>query len=132
MAADEQSCYVYIQLPGAMETVPCASLRVRSIGAGGYEGTFAYGKRYLERDDVVTLDPFHLPLTTRPRQFTKLKGLPGAVRDASPDAWGRRVIQAKLQRPVADIQEMEYLLHGPDDGAGNLSFGRTVGPPAPR
>jgi len=132
MANDEQACYVYIQLPGTMETVPCASLRVRAVGAGAYEGTFTYGKRYLERAEVVALDPFHLPLTTRPQKFTKLKGVPGAVRDASPDAWGRRVIQAKLQRPEADIQEVEYLLNGPDDGAGNLSFGRTATPPAPR
>jgi serine/threonine-protein kinase HipA len=132
MANDEQSCYVYIQLPGTTETVPCASLRVRTIAAGAYEGTFTYGKRYLERPEVVALDPFHLPLSTRPQRFTKLKGIPGAVRDASPDAWGRRVIQAKLQRPEADIQEMGYLLNGPDDGAGNLSFGRTATPPAPR
>ena len=132
MANDEQACYIFIQLPGTLETVPCASLKVRGVGAGVFEGTFTYGKRYLERPEVVALDPFHLPLSTRPRKFTKLKGIPGAVRDASPDAWGRRVIQAKLQRPEADIQEVEYLLNGPDDGAGNLSFGRTATPPAPR
>ena len=132
MANDEQACYVYIQLPGTVERVPCASLTVRAVGAGAYEGTFTYGRRYLERADVVPLDPFHVPLTTRPTRFTKLKGIPGAVRDASPDAWGRRVIQAKLQRPEADIQEVEYLLNGPDDGAGNLSFGRTTTPPAAR
>ncbi len=132
MASDEQSCYVYIQLPGTMQTVPCASLKVRGVGAGVFEGSFTYGKRYLERPEVVALDPFHLPLSTRPQKFTKLKGIPGAVRDASPDAWGRRVIQAKLQLPEADIREVDYLLNGPDDGAGNLSFGRTVTPPAPR
>ena len=132
MAHDEQACYVYIQLPGTMQTVPCASLKVRAVGAGAFEGTFTYGKRYLERPEVVALDPFHLPLSTRPQKFTKLRGIPGAVRDASPDAWGRRVIQAKLQRPESDIREVEYLLNGPDDGAGNLSFGRTATPPAPR
>ena len=132
MAADEQFCYVYIQLPGTLKTVPCASLRIRNVGVGTYEGTFAYGKKYLQRANVVALDPFHLPLSARPRKFTKLKGIPGAVRDASPDAWGRRVIQAKLQRPEADIEEVEYLLNGPDDGAGNLSFGRTVTPPEAR
>jgi len=132
MTAGEHSCYVYIQLPGTLETVPCASLKVRSIGASAHEGTFTYGRRYLERSNVIALDPFHLPLTAKPQRFTKLKGIPGAVRDASPDAWGRRVIQARLQRPEADIEEIEYLLNGPDDGAGNLSFGRTVRPPAPR
>jgi serine/threonine-protein kinase HipA len=132
MANDEQACHVYIQLPGTMETVPCASLKVRAVGAAAFEGTFTYGKRYLARPEVAALDPFHLPLSTRPLKFTKLKGIPGAVRDASPDAWGRRVIQAKLQLPEADIQELDYLLNGPDDGAGNLSFGRTAAPPAPR
>jgi len=132
VATAEQSCYVYIQLPGTAEPVPCASLKVRTVGAGVFEGTFTYGKRYLERPNVMALDRYHLPLTERPLKFTKLKGIPGAVRDASPDAWGRRVIQAKLQRSEADIPEMEYLLCGPDDGAGNLSFGRTLAPPAPR
>jgi serine/threonine-protein kinase HipA len=129
MAAPEQSCYVYLQLPDSFETVTCASLIVREVASGVNEGTFTYGRRYLERKDVVAVDEYHLPLTAQPRKFTKLKGIPSAIRDASPDAWGRRVIQAKLQRPEADIQEMEYLLNGPQDGAGNLSFGATVAPP---
>lgn len=132
MATPPQLCYVYIQLPGTFEWVPCASLRVRELGAGVFEGTFTYGKRYLARENVVALDDYHLPLSDRPQRFTKLKGIPGAVRDASPDAWGRRVIQAKLERPEADISEMEYLLSGPDDGAGNLRFGTTVEPPGAR
>ena len=129
MAAPEQSCYVFVQLPGTFGWVPCARLRVRDLGAGRFEGTFTYGSRYLQRPNVVALDPFHLPLTGRPQKFTKLKGIPGAVRDASADAWGRRVIQAKLQRTQADITEIEYLLNGPDDGAGNLRFGLSVTPP---
>lgn len=127
----EQLCYVYIQLPGTFETVTCASLKVIEVGSGSYEGTFHYGKRYLQRKNAIALDTFHLPLRERPHKVTKLKGIPGAVRDASPDAWGRRVIQAKLQRPEADIKEMEYLLHGPDDGAGNLSFGLDITPSKP-
>ena len=132
MATVDRFGYVYIQLPGTIETVPCASLRIKNVRAGHFEGTFTYGKRYLERSDVVSLDRFHLPLSSKPLKFTKLKGIPGAIRDASPDAWGRRVIQARLQRPEVDIQEMEYLLNGPDDGAGNLSFGLAKEPPGPR
>jgi serine/threonine-protein kinase HipA len=132
MAAADITCYVYIQLPGTFETVPCASLKVKEVGAGVFEGTFTYGKTYLDRKGVTALDEYHLPLSTRPHKFTKLKGIPGAIRDASPDAWGRRVIQAKLQRKEADLQEMDYLLNGPDDGAGNLSFGRDRTPPGPR
>ncbi len=132
MATPDQSCYVYIQLPGTFGWAPCARLQVRDLGAGTFEGTFTYGRRYLQRANVVALDPFLLPLTERPQKFTRLKGIPGAIRDASPDAWGRRVIQAKLQRPEADIAEVDYLLNGPDDGAGNLRFGVSVTPPAPR
>ena len=128
MAAARPTVYVYIQLPGTFDWVPCASLVVREVGAGLFEGTFTYGRRYLERPDVVALDPFHLPLQAAPHKVTKLKGIPGAVRDASPDAWGRRVIQAKLQRPEAGISEIEYLLNGPDDGAGNLRFGLSRDP----
>ncbi len=127
----EHFCYVYIHLPGSTSAVPCASLRVKQLGSAVFEGTFTYGKRYLERADVVALDPWHLPLSGKPQKFTQLKGIPGAVRDASPDAWGRRVIQAKLGRSEHDLQEMDYLLHGPDDGAGNLSFGLYKEPPAP-
>jgi serine/threonine-protein kinase HipA len=124
----ERSCYIYIQLPGTFEVVTCASLKVVEVASNTYEGTFQYGKRYLQRGNVVALDPIHLSLRERPFRFTKLRGIPGAVRDASPDTWGRRVIQAKLQRSEADIQEMDYLLNGPDDGAGNLSFGEAVTP----
>lgn len=131
MTEKEQLCYAYVQLPGTFEWVPCASLKVRQVAAGAFEGTFTYGKRYLERRNVVELDPYHLKLTSRPMKFTMLKGIPGVLRDASPDAWGRRVIQARLQKEEADISEMEYLLNGPDDGAGNLRFGLSVQPPGP-
>jgi serine/threonine-protein kinase HipA len=73
MAAADQFCYVYIQLPGTVEPVPCASLRVKNVAAGVFEGTFTYGKRYLERTNVIALDQYHLPLRTKPIKFTKLK-----------------------------------------------------------
>ena len=56
MAAPEQSCYVYIQLAGTFEWVPCASLKIKEVGAGAFEGTFTYGKKYLARQDVVSID----------------------------------------------------------------------------
>jgi len=133
MAAPDQSCYVFIQLPGTFEWAICGALRVREIGAGAFRGTFVYGQSYLRRPNVAPLDPFHMPLTEGHLEFTKLKGIPGALRDASPDAWGRRVIQAKLNRAEADLSEIDYLLNGPDDGAGNLRFAPSTLPPsAPR
>lgn len=128
----ERQAYVYIQLPGTLETVPAALLKVQTLPDGTQIGRFRYGDRYLQRPDAVALDPFRLPLAKTVFEFTQLKGIPGAVRDASPDAWGRRVIEYTLQRSAADLQEIDYLLHGPQDGAGCLSFGLKVDPPAPR
>jgi len=127
----ERQAYVHVQLPGTLETVPAALLKVEQRRDGTFVGRFRYGDRYLERRDAVALDPFRLPLGKTVHAFTKLKGLPGAVRDASPDAWGRRVIEHKLERGPGDLDEIDYLLHGPQDGAGYLSFGLTVEPPAP-
>ena len=128
----ERDAYVYIQLPGTLETVPAALLRVQTLPDGTQVGRFRYGDRYLHRPEAVALDPFQLPLAKSVFEFTRLKGIPGAVRDAGPDAWGRRVIEYKLERSAADLHEIDYLLHGPQDGAGYLSFGLKAEPPAPR
>ena len=128
----EREAYVYIQLPSILETVPAALLRVQTLADGTQIGRFRYGDRYIQRQEAVALDPFQLPLAKEVYAFTQLKGIPGAVRDAGPDAWGRRVIEHKLERSAADLQEVDYLLHGPQDGAGYLSFGLKVEPPAPK
>jgi serine/threonine-protein kinase HipA len=83
----ERQVYIYIQLPESLETVPAALLKVTRQRDGTYVGRFRYGDRYLERDNAVELDPFQLPLGKEVYEFTNLKGIPGAVRDAAPDAW---------------------------------------------
>lgn len=128
----EREAYVYIQIPGTLETVPAALLRVQTLPDGTQVGRFRYGDRYLARPDAVAFDPFQLPLAKQVFEFTQFEGIPAAVRDAAPDAWGRRVIEHKLERDPADLQEIDYLLHGPQDGAGYLSFGLKAEPPAPR
>ena len=128
----ERQAYVYVQLPGTLETVPAGLLKVEKLPDGTYVGRFRYGDRYIERRHAISLDPFRLPLGRDVHEFTRLKGIPGAIRDASPDAWGRRVIEHKLERGPADLEEIDYLLNGPQDGAGYLSFGLKREPPAAR
>ncbi len=128
----ERQAYAYVQLPGTLNTVPAALLKVEKLRDGTFVGRFRYGDRYLERKDAISFDPFKLPLGATVQEFAKLKGIPGAVRDAGPDAWGRRVIEHKLERGPADLEEIDYLLNGPQDGAGYLSFGLKLDPPAPR
>lgn len=128
----ERQAYIYIQLPGHLETVPAALLRVQTLPDGTQIGRLRYGDRYLERPNAMAFDPFRMPLAKRVFEFTQLKGIPGAVRDAAPDAWGRRVIEHQLERSPTDLDEIDYLLHGPQDGAGCLSFGLKAAPPAPK
>ena len=128
----EREAYVTIQLPGTLDTVPAALLKVQTLPDGTQIGRFRYGDRYLQRAGAVALDPYRLPLDKTVHEFTQLKGIPGALRDASPDAWGRRVIEHKQGRAAADLHEIDYLLLGPQDGAGYLSFGLKAQPPAPK
>lgn len=127
----EREAYIYVQLPGTLDVVAAAVLRVLTLRDGARVGRFRYGDRYLNRPDAVSFDPFKLPLAAEVFEFTALKGVPGAVRDAAPDAWGRRVIEYRLGRAPDDLDEIDYLLHGPQDGAGYLSFGLKAQPPAP-
>lgn len=128
----ESRAYIYVQLPGTLNTVPAALLKVEKLRDGTFVGRFRYGDRYLERKDAIEFDPFKLPLGNAIQEITRLKGVPGAVRDAGPDAWGRRVIEHKLERSPADLEEIDYLLNGPQDGAGYLSFGMKLESPAPK
>ena len=123
-------CFVYITLPRQTEQVTAGCFTLTVDRRGTPEGRFVYGRSYLERANAVALDPVELKLSARTYATAALGGLFGALRDASPDYWGRRVIQRQLGE--AQPGEMEYLLYAPDDRAGALGFGLNQTPPAPR
>ncbi|VAW80488.1 HIPA PROTEIN [hydrothermal vent metagenome] len=123
-------CYVYMTLPGKTDAVTAGRYALTTDAHGTTIGRFVYGRSYLERADSVPIDPTELKLAKRTYQTTTLKGVFGALRDASPDYWGRRVIERHVRKP--DISEMDYLLYAPDDRAGALGFGLGKTPPAPR
>ena len=54
----ERQVYIYVQLPGTLDTVPAALLKIEKQLDGIYVGRFRYGDRYLQRQDAVTFDPF--------------------------------------------------------------------------
>lgn len=123
-------CFVYITLPGQTEPVTAGRFALSVDRRGVPEGRFVYGRSYLARPDAVPLDPIELKLTDRVYSTRALNGVFGALRDASPDFWGRRVIQRHLGK--ARPGELEYLLNSPDDRAGALGFGLNQEPPAPK
>lgn len=128
MASSDQRAYVYLQLPQSMEVVTAGFYEL-DFPQGVPTGSFVYNPAYLRRADAVPLEPYELPLAPRRVQTVKLKGIFGTLRDASPDAWGRRIIEKHTER--TDLTEVDYLLHSPEDRAGALSFGRDKVPPAP-
>ena len=123
-------CYVYMTLPGATTAVTAGRYALSTGRRGAPEGRFVYGRSYLERPNAVALDPVELKLGPRTYSTISLRGVFGALRDASPDYWGRRLIQRHLDN--AQPTEMDYLLHSPDDRAGALGFGLNATPPAPK
>lgn len=127
--ARRDECFVYLQMPGSREVVTCGRFEREQVRGGGTVGRFVYGRSYRARPDAVPLDPFNLPVTQTVQETATLGGVFGVLRDAAPDAWGRRVIERILGRQ--DLTEVDFLLESPQDRAGALSFGRGVVPPAP-
>ncbi len=123
-------CFVYITLPGQVEPVTAGRFALMTDRRGTPVGRFVYGRSYLERPNAVALDPIELKLSPRTYSTVAQRGVFGALRDASPDYWGRRIIQRHLGK--AQPGEMDYLLFSPDDRAGALGFGLNQTPPAPR
>ena len=124
-----QECYVYITLPGQTKAVIAGRYSLSTDRSGTALGNFVYGRSYLSRSDAVEIDPIGLKLEARIFQTTINSGVFGGIRDASPDYWGRLIVQRALKRSA--VTEVEYLLEFADDRAGALGFGRGVQPPAP-
>ena len=116
-----EECFVYITLPDQTEPVTAGKYQLDTDRQGRAVGQFVYGKSYLSRNDRVAFDPVELKLQVPSYRTTKLRGNFGALRDSSPDAWGRKLIEKRLGNLAPT--EIEYLLNSPDDRAGALGFG---------
>ncbi len=105
--------------------VPCGLLALTENPAL-LASSFIYGIRYLERKNAIEIDPLGLSIGNRKdvkgKELFPIGGLPyfGGIRDAAPDAWGRRVIESKLKVPANSLPESEYLLHAGSDRIGAL------------
>jgi len=121
---------VFIELGG--ETVPAGQLSMVEDGRFS-QCEFAYGRRYLQRPDAVAIDPVQLPLGPNlieaPENFPLFNG----VRDAAPDAWGRKLIDRESLRVQGrQATEAEFLLVSQSGNrVGALRFGPTPLTPGP-
>jgi serine/threonine-protein kinase HipA len=127
--AERQECFVYITLPAETDFVTAGRF-VLGTDRSAPVGRFVYGKSYLGRDNAVPIDPLALKLAGKTYETRILNGVFGALRDATPDYWGRHVIEKHAGIP--QLREIDYMLQSPDDRAGALGFGLTEEPPAPK
>lgn len=107
--------FAWIWLPAATAPVVCGRLRQQ-----GSRLQFLYGKSYRSRDDAIALAPERMGLDDGPILARRDGQIPGALADAAPDAWGRRVIEYRLAR--AGLGELDYLQLSTGEGIGALRF----------
>ena len=130
MAATESKLMVFAHL--GQGWAPCGQLLMTEDGPNVVASSFAYGLNYLRRPDALEVDPVSLGIADREQVLGKrllpAHGLPlfGGIRDAAPDSWGRRVIEAKLKVPANSLPESQYLLHAGSDRVGALDVRQTI------
>lgn len=119
-----EEAYVWIWLPGA--TAPVVAGRLARQAGGRL--TFNYGQSYLARANAIAIYDPELPLQPGEIPTRDTMQLPSCIRDASPDAWGRRVIINRTlglkggQAEDIELDELTYLLESGSDRVGALDF----------
>ncbi|MDF1827339.1 MAG: type II toxin-antitoxin system HipA family toxin [Legionellaceae bacterium] len=118
-----KEAYVWIWLPKATTPVVAGKLNLHDR-----HYSFNYGKSYLERDNAIALYDRELPLQRGVLEPEFGLIMPNCIRDASPDAWGRRVIlnrhygRKSTQLDTTELNELYYLLESGSDRIGALDF----------
>ena len=126
----EKEAFVWIWLPGEIQPIVAGRL-----DADNGNVLFNYGRSYLERIHdrkmVMSIYEPELPLKAGALPLPEDLTMSGCIRDAAPDAWGRRVIiNRKLGLKGADMDtvelgELTYLLESGSDRIGALDFQRS-------
>lgn len=126
MSATEQKLFVFAYID--TEWLPCGQLTLTEDGTKLLASTFAYGLRYLLRPGALEVDPVSLSIRDKDAVLGKAlfppNNLPsfGGIRDAAPDAWGRRVIESRLKVPANSLPESAYLVHTGSQRVGGLDI----------
>jgi len=118
-----REAFVWIWLPDAAEPVVAGKLTADSDRL-----IFNYGKSYLNRENAIPIYDAELPLKRGVLPLRSGLAMPGCIRDAAPDAWGRRVIINKklglkgVDADSVNLDELTYLLESGSDRIGALDF----------
>ena len=113
--SNAQECYVWVWLPKQTQPVVAGHLAFSH-----QQVAFTYGRSYLRNPEAIPLSPVGLPLRAGTTYPSGMKVLPSCLRDAGPDAWGRRVIDYRY--PQLNANEIDYLLLSSSNRIGALDF----------
>jgi serine/threonine-protein kinase HipA len=128
-----RQAFVWMWPPGTTEPVVAGKL-----AAHGDQLVFNYGQSYLERPAAIALYDPELPLKAGALPLLPGLSMPSCIRDAAPDAWGRRVLINRLlgmrgaHVETAQLDELTYLLESGSDRVGALDFQRSATEYVPR
>ena len=121
--APPREAFVWIWLPG--ETTPVVAGRIQ---AERLRFIFNYGRSYLARHEAIPIHLPELPLKPGAIEPDPPLAIANALRDASPDAWGRRVIINRLTgargraADMVELSELTFMLQSGTDRIGALDF----------
>lgn len=126
-ASTERQIYVGLAWQAGHEVQPVGLLKLARHGVME-SGEFAYGRRYLQTPTAQPLNPEHLPLRDAvfvlpERRLRDGGAMPQTLRDALPDAWGRKVLEMQQGRTVSDV---DALLLTNDDRIGAMVFSESL------
>jgi serine/threonine-protein kinase HipA len=111
--------YVYACPPGEERPTLAGQVIVVATGNDGF-CRFKYAREWLDKPRAFALDPDVLALADT--EFESQPGWEvfGALRDAGPDYWGRKLIELRQNR--LGLSELEFLLASGDARVGALAF----------
>jgi len=109
--------YAFIFLPGELAPTRLGTLELDEKSDREISGSFTYSKDFLDHPKRHEIDP-RLPTKVRRHVFGNTQPLFGVFEDASPDDWGKRVIEQKLG--VNTASRMQYLVHSSSNRIGAI------------
>jgi serine/threonine-protein kinase HipA len=115
ITSNSTQAFVWVWLPNNAKPVVAGKI---SFQAGKYH--FVYGRSYLANESSIALSPIELPLQRRTFEPEGLNEIHSCIRDAAPDAWGRRVLG--YQYPNLSPNELDYMLLSNSNRIGALDF----------
>ena len=128
--AEHRKAFVWISLPGGRAPVVAGRL-----DRANEKYFFTYGRSYLDRSNAIPIYTPELPLSHDRIEPVDPMPMANAIRDALPDAWGRRVVATRLvearglrlkgdqlEDAIDEIDELTFGLESGSNRFGALDF----------